>query len=59
MFLRAYSTSTEIQEFANKCVDHRRESPNKESHPFGWLSLLVDLRRFELPTPTMRTNREP
>ena len=26
----------------------------KETHPFGWISFLVDLRRFELPTPTMR-----
>ena len=27
---------------------------NKETHPDGCISLLVDPRRFELPTPTMR-----
>ena len=27
---------------------------NKKTHPVGWVFLLVDLRRFELPTPTMR-----
>ena len=27
---------------------------NKEIHPDGCISLLVDPRRFELPTPTMR-----
>ena len=41
-------------ELQNK-IDHSAEyRTKKETHPFGWISFLVDLRRFELPTPTMR-----